>query len=78
LPPFPPQVLGDRKHSTNAAAAVWISAALSPCPCGSVDVGATLQAFQASDLLAVLGNNLFQGSDFAEQFNQQSLKLWTA
>ena len=41
-------------------------------------VGPALQAFQTGDLFALLADNLFQGSDFAQQFNQQSLKLCTA
>jgi hypothetical protein len=43
-----------------------------------LDGGATLQTFQAGDLLALLANDFFQGGDFAEQFNQQNFKLWTA
>jgi len=39
--------------------------------------GAALQAFQARDLFALLADRLFQGGEFAEQINQQSLKLWT-
>ena len=39
---------------------------------------AALQAFQTGDLFALLADNLLQGGDFAEQFNQQSLKLCTA
>jgi hypothetical protein len=42
------------------------------------DRGPALQAFQPGDLFALLASNLFQGSDFAQQFNQQSLKLCTA
>ena len=42
------------------------------------DRGAALQAFQAGDLFALFADHLFQGGNFAEQFNQQSLKLWTA
>ena len=42
------------------------------------DGGAALQTFQAGDLFALLAKNLLQGGNFAEQFNQQSLKLWTA
>src|SRR5271154_97556 len=41
------------------------------------DRGPALQALQPSDLFALFAGNLFQGSDFAEQFNQQSLKLCT-
>ena len=42
------------------------------------DGGAAFQAFQTGDLVALFGNNLFQGRNFAEQLNQQSLKLCTA
>src|SRR5271168_1139297 len=41
------------------------------------DRGPALQALQPGDLFALFAGNLFQGSDFAEQFNQQSLKLCT-
>ena len=41
------------------------------------DSRASFQAFQTRVLLAQLTDNLFQGGDFAKQFNQQSLKLWT-
>src|ERR1700676_702576 len=43
-----------------------------------LDHGAALQSFQAGDLLALLADRLFQSSDFAKQFNQQSFKLRTA
>src|ERR1700679_1801735 len=42
------------------------------------DIGATLQAFQTGDFLAQFGDGPRQGGDFSEQFDQQSLKLWTA
>ena len=42
------------------------------------NIGATLQAFQTGDFFAQFGDGLLQGGDFTEQFNQQSLKLWTA
>jgi hypothetical protein len=35
-----------------------------------LDVGSALQAFQAGNLFALFANDLFQGGDFAEQFNQ--------
>ena len=42
------------------------------------DGRAAFQAFQTGDFFALLGNNLFQSANFAEQFDQQSLKLCTA
>src|ERR1700733_1062941 len=42
------------------------------------DRGTALQTFQTRDLFALLANDLFQGGNFAKQFNQQSFKLWTA
>jgi hypothetical protein len=41
------------------------------------DRGAALQTFQTGDLFALLADDLFQDGNFAEQFSQQSLKLWT-
>src|ERR1700733_14779692 len=42
------------------------------------DIGATLKAFQTGDFFPQFSDSLRQGGDFSEQFNQQSLKLWTA
>jgi hypothetical protein len=42
------------------------------------DAGAPLQAFQPGELFVLVGNGLLQFGDFAEQLDQQSLKLWTA
>ena len=42
------------------------------------NVGATLQTFQTGNLFAQFGDGLLQGGHLAQQFNQQSLKLWTA
>jgi hypothetical protein len=46
--------------------------------CAWLDVRAALQAFQPGDLFALFADNLFQLADLAEQFNQQSLELWSA
>lgn len=42
------------------------------------NVGTALQAFQTGDFLAQFTDGLLQGGDLSEQFDQQSLKLWTA
>jgi len=42
------------------------------------DFGATLKAFQTGDFFPQFSDSLRQGGDFSEQFNQESLKLWTA
>src|ERR1019366_5815008 len=42
------------------------------------DIGTALQAFQTCDLFALPADCLFQGGNFTQKFNQQSLKLWTA
>ena len=46
--------------------------------CAWLDVRAALQAFQPGDLFALFADNLFQFAELAEQFNQQSLELWSA
>jgi len=42
------------------------------------NIGATLQAFQTGIFFPQFSDGLREGGDFTEQFNQQSLKLWTA
>src|ERR1700733_15289122 len=42
------------------------------------NVWTTLQTFQTSNLFALFGDRLLQGGDLGKQFDQQSLKLWTA
>ena len=42
------------------------------------DGRAAFQTLQTGDLLTLLGDGLLQRGNFAEQFNQQRFKLWTA
>ena len=41
------------------------------------NVWTALQTFQTGDFLAQFGDGLLQRGEFSEQFDQQSLKLWT-
>jgi hypothetical protein len=42
------------------------------------DGGAARQTLQTGDLFTLLGDSLFQGGNFAAQFNHQRFKLWAA
>ena len=42
------------------------------------DGGAALQTLQTGDLFTLLGDSLFQGGNFAEQFNQPRFARWAA
>jgi len=43
-----------------------------------LDIGTTPQAFQTGNLFAQPADRLFEDGNFTQNFNQQSLKLWTA
>ena len=69
----------DLAPATSSFSFLWVLlAAAAFVHAARFNVWATLQTFQTGNLFALFGDGLLQGGDFGKQFDQQSLKLWTA